>query len=171
MASITIRNLDDDEKTRLRVRAAMRNPPDAGRMHVIDTNVVSELMRHSSSPAVAAWIAGRDAEELYLTAVSEAELLYGVAIVPAGRRPNELEAVMLRWLDTGFAERFLLFDSRATRAHADIAAVRRSAGHPIAPVDRQNAALARCRSMAVATRNLRDFGDIDVEFVDPWTAA
>ena len=140
-------------------------------MYVIDTNVASELMRPSPSPAVAAWIAGRDAEELYLTAVSEAELLYGVAIVPAGRRRNELEAAMLRWLDTGFAERILPFDSAAARDNADIAAGRRSAGRPIAPADCQIATIARCRGMAVATRNVRDFGDIDVEFVDPWTVA
>ncbi len=140
-------------------------------MYVIDTNVASELMRPSPAPAVAAWIAGRDAEELYLTAVSEAELLYGVAIVPAGRRRNELEAVMRRWLDTGFAERILPFDSAAARDYADIAAGRRSAGRPIAPADCQIAAIARCRGMVVATRNVRDFGDIDVEIVDPWTAA
>ena len=140
-------------------------------MYVIDTNVASELMRPSPSPAVAKWIAGRDAEELYLTAVSEAELLYGVAIVPAGRRRNELEAAMLRWLETGFAERILPFDSAAARAYADIAAGRRSAGRPIAPADCQIAAIARSRGMAVATRNVRDFGDIDIEVVDPWTAA
>ena len=140
-------------------------------MYVIDTNVASELMRPSPAPAVAAWIAARDAEELYLTAVSEAELLYGVAIVPAGRRRNELEAAMLRWLDTGFAERILPFDSAAARDYADIAASRRSAGRPIAPADCQIAAIARSRGMAVATRNVRDFGDIDVEIVDPWTVA
>ena len=139
-------------------------------MYVIDTNVASELMRPSPAPAVAAWIAGRDAEELYLTAVSEAELLYGVAIVPVGRRRNELEAAMLRWLDTGFAERILPFDSAAARDYADIAAGRRSAGRPIAPADCQIAAIARSRAMAVVTRNVRDFGDIDVEVVDPWTA-
>ena len=140
-------------------------------MYVIDTNVASELMRPSPSPAVAAWIAGRDAEELYLTAVSEAELLYGVAIVPAGRRRNQLEAAMLRWLDTGFAERILPFDSAAARAYAEIAAGRRSAGRPIAPADCQIAAIARSRGMTVVTRNVRDFGDIDIEVVDPWTAA
>ena len=140
-------------------------------MHVIDTNVASELMRPSPAPAVAAWVAGRDAAELYLTAVSEAELLYGVAIVPAGRRRNELEAAMLRRRDTGFAERILPFDSGAARAYTDIAASWRSAGRPIAPAERQIAAIARSRGMAVATRNVRDFGDIDVEFVDPWTAA
>lgn len=140
-------------------------------MYVIDTNVSSELMRPSPSPAVAAWIAGRDAEELYLTAVSEAELLYGVAIVSAGGRRNELEAAMRRWLDAGFAERILPFNSAAARDYADIAAGRRSAGRPIAPADCQIAAIARRRGMAVATRNVRDFGDIGMEVVDPWTAA
>lgn len=140
-------------------------------MYVIDTSVASEPMRPSPSPAVAAWIAGRNAEELYLTAASEAELLYGVAIVPAGRRRNELETAILRSLDTGSAERILPFDSGAARGHADIAAGRRSGGRPIAPADCQMAAIARSRGMAVATRNVRDFGDIDIELVDPWTAA
>ena len=140
-------------------------------MYVIDTNVASELMRPSPAPAVAAWIAGRDAREMYLTAVSEAELLYGVAIVPAGRRRDQLETAMTRWLDTGFAERVLPFDSAAARAYAEIAAGRRSAGRPIAPADCQIAAIARSRGMAVVTRNIRDFEDIGIEVVDPWTAA
>ncbi len=68
-------------------------------MHVLDTNVVSELMHPEPMPAMVAWISERDAKELYLTAVSEAELLYGVAILPAGRRRNALEAVITRLLD------------------------------------------------------------------------
>ena len=75
-------------------------------MFVIDTNVASELMRSAPASTVAAWIAERDAEELFLTAVSEAELLYGVAIMPAGRRRTMLEDSMTRWLDLGFVERF-----------------------------------------------------------------
>ena len=71
-------------------------------MFVIDTNVASELMRSAPAPTVAAWIAERNAEELFLTAVSEAELLYGVAIMPAGRRRTMLEDSMTRWLDLGF---------------------------------------------------------------------
>ena len=140
-------------------------------MYVIDTNVASELMRPSPVPAVSAWITGRDAEGLYLTAVSGSELLYGGAIVPAGRRRTELGVAMLRWLDTGFAERILPFDSGAARAYADIAAGRRSAGRPIAPADCHIAAIARSRGMAVVTRNVRDFGDIGIEVVNPWTAA
>ena len=82
-------------------------------MLVLDTNVASELMRPEPTPTVAAWIADRDAEELYLTAVSEAELLYGVAVMPTGRRRNSLEAAMSRWLDRGFADRILPFNSSA----------------------------------------------------------
>ena len=78
---------------------------------------------------------------------------------------------MVRWLDTGFAQRILPFDSAAARDYADIAAGRRSAGRPIAPADCQIAAIARSRGVAVATRNVRDFGDIGVKIVDPWTAA
>ncbi len=94
-------------------------------MFAIDTNVASELMRPEPTPAVAAWIAERDAQQMYLTAVSEAELRYGVAIMPVGKRRSAMEAAMTRWLDEGFGERILPFDSAAARAHAEIAAARR----------------------------------------------
>ena len=68
-------------------------------MFALDTNVASELMRPEPMPAVAAWIAERDAQEMYLTAVSEAELRYGVAIMPLGKRRSALEAAMARWFD------------------------------------------------------------------------
>lgn len=77
-------------------------------MFVIDTNVVSELMKPVPSPVVAAWIAARDVEELFLTAVSEAELLYGVALLPASRGRQMLETAMTRWLDRSFANRTIL---------------------------------------------------------------
>lgn len=113
-------------------------------MHVMDTNVASELMLPSPAPAVAAWIAGRDAEELYLSAVSESGLLCGVAIVPAGRRRIELEAAMHRWLDTGFAERILPFDSAAARDYAYIAA----GVSPDVPSPRRAAGSQRSRGAA-----------------------
>ncbi len=139
-------------------------------MYVIDTSVASELMRPAPTASVAAWIAERNAEELFLAAISEAELRYGVAIVPAGWRKNELDAAMTRWLDEGFGERILPFDSAAARAYAEIAAGRRSTGRPIAPANCQFAAIARSRGMAIATRNIRDCEDIGIKVIDPLTA-
>ena len=137
-------------------------------MFVLDTNVASELMRPAPVPAVTAWVAQWDAEDLFLTAVGEAELRHGIAILPVGRRRNSLEASMTRWLNLGFAERILPFDSAAARAYAEIAAVRRSAGRPIGEADCQIAAIARSKGMAVATRNIRDFSETGVEAIDPW---
>ena len=140
-------------------------------MFVIDTNVASELMRPAPNPTVAAWIAGQDAETMYLTAVSEAEPLYGVAIMPAGRRRNALEAAMREWLDLGFTQRILPFDSAAARAYAEIASGRRRAGRPIGEADCQIAAISRSRGAVLVTRNVRDFERTEVEIIDPWTVA
>ena len=140
-------------------------------MFVIDTNVASELMRPAPSPTVDAWIAGQDAEAMYLTAVSEAELLYGVAIMPAGKRRNAVEAAMREWLALGFAQRILPFDSAAARAYAEIASGCRRAGRPIGEADCQIAAISRSRGAVLVTRNVRDFERTEVEIIDPWAAA
>ena len=140
-------------------------------MFVLDTTVDSELMRPAPASTVAAWVSARDAKDLYLTAVSEAELLYGVAIMPAGRRRDMLEASMTRWLDLGFGERILPFDSAAARDYAEIAAERRRAGRPIGEADCQIAAISHSRGAVLVTRNVRDFEDTGVDVVDPWTAA
>ena len=137
-------------------------------MYVIDTNVASELMRPAPTPSVAAWIAERDTKDMFLTAVSEAELRYGVAIAPAGRRKGALEAAMTRWLDVGFGERILPFDSVAARAYAEIAADRRQTGRPIGEADCRIAAICRQRGAVLITRNVRDFQGTGVEVVDPW---
>ena len=136
-------------------------------MFVIDTNVASELMRPQPMPSVVAWIAERDAQEMYLTAVSEAELRYGVAIMPVGRRRTTLEAAMIRWLDHGFKKRILPFDS-AARAYAEVATERRHAGRPIGEADCQIAAICRARGAVLVTRNMRDFQCTGIEVVDPW---
>ena len=140
-------------------------------MFVLDTNVASELMRPAPASTVAAWIAERDAEDLFLTAVSEAELLYGVAIIPAGRRRTMLETSMTQWLNLGFVKRILSFDSAAAHAYAEIAADRRRAGRPIGEVDCQIAAISRSRGAVLVTRNMRDFEGSGVDVVDPWAVA
>ena len=138
---------------------------------LLDTDVVSELLRKAPDPAVEAWAAGRPLEDLFFSAIGEAELRYGAAILPAGRRRKSLVSDIERMLRDAFEDRILPFDSDAARACADIAAARRSTGRPVAPTDCQIAAIARSRNMAVATRNVRDFEHVGVEVVDPWAAA
>ena len=138
---------------------------------LLGTNVVSELLRPSPDPAVGRWVAERPAEELHFSAVGEAELRYGVAVLPAGRRGDALALAIEAILREDFAGRILPFDSDAAGEYAEIASARRAAGRTVAPADCQIAAIARSRGMAVATRNVRDLEDIGVEIVDPWTAA
>ena len=138
---------------------------------LLDTNVVSELMRESPEPAVARWISNHPVEDLFLSAVSEAELRYGAAILPLGRRRETLFFKIEAMLSDAFEDRVLAFDSDAARAYGHIAAARRSAGHPVASADCQIAAIAAARRMRLATRNVRDFRDMGIDIVDPWVGA
>ena len=137
---------------------------------LLDTNVVSELIRKSPDSVVEAWAAGHPLEDLFFSAVGEAELRYGAAILPTGRRRETLVSDIERMLHDAFENRVLPFDSEAARAYAEIAATRRAAGRPVAPADCQIAAIAHARGMTVATRNVRDFEDIDLKVVDPWAS-
>ncbi len=138
-------------------------------MIILDTNVVSELMRPSPNPRVEAWVAERAAAGLFLSAISEAELRYGVAVMPAGRRRDAVAAAIEGTLTEDFAGRILPFDSEAAGVYATIAADRRAAGRPISQSDCQIAAIARSRGAAVATRNADDFDGCGITVVDPWT--
>ena len=140
-------------------------------MVVLDTNVVSELMRTTPSAEVLVWMDKLPPRELFVTAVTEAEVRTGIAILPAGARRWGLADAAERTLGGLFAGRVLPFDSSAARAYADIAAASRAAGHPISQSDCQIAAIARSRGMAVATRNVRDFSETGAEVIDPWASA
>ena len=135
---------------------------------LLDTNVVSELIRKSPEPAVAAWASSQPVEDLFFSAVSEAELRYGVALFPVGRRRDTLLFEVETMLRDAFEDRVLPFDSEAACAYGHIAARRRSSGRPVSPADCQIAAIAASRRMAVATRNVRDFEGMGIEIVDPW---
>lgn len=139
-------------------------------MYVIDTNIASELMRPAPTASVATWIATRDAEEMFLTVVSEAELHYAASILPAGVRKNEFVAALDRWLDVGFGGRVLPFDSAAARYYSAIASRRRAMGRPISTADCQIAAVTCSHRAALVTRNIRDFDEIDIDVINPWTA-
>lgn len=139
---------------------------------LLDTSVVSELMRESPEPAVARWVSDHPVEDLFLSAVSEAELRYGAAILPSGRRRETLFFFKIEgMLGDAFEDRVLPFDSDAARAYGFIAAARRSAGRPVASADRRIAAIAAARRMRLATRNVRDFEEMGIEVVDPWAGA
>ena len=140
-------------------------------MFLLDTNIISELLRPSPNPAVETWVDNRRATDLYFSAIGEAELRYGVAVLPAGRRRDALASAIEAILREDFTDRILPFDREAARDYADIAAMRRAAGRTVLPVDSQIAAIARSRGMAVATRNVRDFGDIGIDVIDPWMHA
>ncbi len=110
-------------------------------------------------------------EDLFLSAVSEAELRYGAAILPMGRRRETLLFRIEAMLSDAFEDRVLPFDSDAARTYGPIAAARRSAGRPVASADCQIAAIAAARRMRLATRNVRDFEDMGIEIVNPWAGA
>lgn len=140
-------------------------------MIILDTNVVSELMRACPDPAVLAWFAGHTADTLFLTAISEAELRTGAAILPAGQRSDRLVGAIDAMIDQDFAGRVLPFDSPSARSYAEIAAARRAAGKPIMDADCQIAAIVRACGSVIATRNVKDFEGCGIDIINPWNAA
>jgi predicted nucleic acid-binding protein len=140
-------------------------------MIVLDTNVLSELLRPMPAPQVEAWLAEQDGASVYFTAVGEAELRHGVALLSAGRRRTALGAAVEAMLDEDFRDRILPFDREAARAYAVIAAARRAAGRPISQFDCQIAAIARAHGASVATRNTGDYRGCGIALIDPWDKA
>lgn len=138
-------------------------------MFVLDTNVVSELMKGHPNPEVLEWLDNQLTGTLYLTAVTEAEIRTGIAILPVGERQRGLLAAAERTFGVFFAARILPFDSKAALAYATIAARRRAAGHPISQADCQIAAIARSRGAAVATRDTNGFERCGLVVVNPWS--
>ena len=140
-------------------------------MVVLDTNVISELMRDPPQPTVLAWLDDRPTSDLFTTAVTEAEVRTGIGFLPIGKRRRDLMEAADRAFGGLFVGRVLPFDSEAARAYAEIAARRRKAGRPIVQADCQIAAIARSRGAAVVTRNVRDFEGAGVDVIDPWVDA
>ena len=137
-------------------------------MILIDTNVVSELMRAEPAQNVLDWFGKHDAVDLFISAVTEAELRTGVAILPEGQHRDRLQAAIDAMIDLDFQARILPFDSLAAKAYAEIAAQRRASGRPIAEADCQIAAIARATNAPVATRNVKDFDGCGLRLINPW---
>ena len=137
-------------------------------MIILDTNVLSELMRPKPSTRVVAWVAKQPAAELFTTAITEAEIFYGIELLTKGKRREALLLAAEAMFAEDLAGRIFGFDSDAARIFSKIAAHRRALGKPITHADAQIAAIAQVRSAKLATRNVADFEDCDLALVDPW---
>jgi toxin FitB len=137
-------------------------------MIVLDTNVVSELMKPRPDERVVRWVDSHERSEFYTTSVTEAEILHGVRTLPAGKRRTTIATAAQAMFREDFARRVLPFDSDAARAYAEIVSDRSRAGRPITQFDAQIAAIVRATAAVLATRNLRDFERCGITVVDPW---
>lgn len=138
-------------------------------MIVLDTNVISELMRAQPEQRVLTWMRTEPVAGLFTTSLTEAEIFYGLALLPTGKRQSTLVAAAEAMFEIDFAGRILAFDSQAARLYATIVAGRRQGGQPIGQIDGQIAAIAASRGARLATRNLKDFAGCGLSLVDPWT--
>lgn len=137
-------------------------------MIILDTNVISEAMSSSPNSHVSRWLSDQLTSLLFTTTISLAEILYGIELLPPGKRRNELLVSAESMFPKLFAARILTFDEAAARAFAPIAVRRRSSGRPITIFDAQIAAIARANGAALATRNTGDFEECGVRVVNPW---
>jgi toxin FitB len=135
---------------------------------VLDTNVLSELMRSAPNAAVTDWVATQSAVSLFITTITQAEILHGVLLLPRSRRRDAIEAAADAMFKEDFAGRILPFSSHAAYAYAEIAAARRQSGRPISQFDAQIAAIAKSTGAGVATGNLPDFEGCGITVIDPW---
>jgi predicted nucleic acid-binding protein len=137
---------------------------------VLDTNVLSELLRPAPSPQVLRWVAAQPASQLFTTTITQAEILYGIEILPKGKRRSALQSVVEAIFEQNFAGRILPFASDAARLFASIVASRRTLGRPIEKFDAQIAAIARSHGAAIATRDILNFDDCGVTVLNPWNS-
>jgi predicted nucleic acid-binding protein len=138
-------------------------------MIVLDTNVISEVIKPRPSATVLDWLALQPRNSLFTTAVTKAELLYGVELMPKGQRRSALHQAITKILTQVLSDHVLPFDSDAAEVYSRIAASRRAMGRPISEADAQIAAIVHSRGAALATRNGADFEHCGIKVVNPWS--
>jgi len=138
---------------------------------LLDTNVLSELLRARPSTAVLGWFASQPGDSLFVSTITQAEMMLGARLLPAGKRRHALETALSAMFAGDFAGRVLPFDTAAAPVYADIVADRRAVGRPISQFDAQIAAIARTAHARVATRNTADFEGCGLVLVDPWAGS
>ncbi len=136
---------------------------------LLDTNVLSELMRPQPSAVVLEWFAQQKDSEFYTSAVTQAELLLGVALLPSGKRRDSIADAVEQMFEQSFVGLCLPFDDLAAHEYAALVATRTRAGLPISTEDAQIAAIALRHGFALVTRNTKDFLNVDgLDLINPW---
>lgn len=137
-------------------------------MIVIDTNVLSELLKREPDQNVKSWMSRQPMTSVFTTTVTQAEILYGVALLPDGKRKNKMMEAVQTLFSKRFMGRILPFDIEAAMDYAEIASLRRASGIPISQFDAQIAAITRTRGASLVTRNSDDFRDCGIKVINPW---
>lgn len=139
-------------------------------MIIIDTNVISEMMKPSPLTAVLDWFNEQEAVSLYLTTITIGEIGYGIRALPDGKRRRSLTEGFEALLKAAFEFRILDFDEAAARRYGDVMGDRKKIGRPLASLDGQIIAIAQANGCAVVTRNVRDFEGCGLTMINPFDA-
>jgi toxin FitB len=137
---------------------------------ILDTNVLSALMRKVPETPVVAWLDRQPAESVWITSITLFESRFGLALLPKGRRRKTLETTFARLLDEDLQNRVLDFDGAAATEAAALAAARQKAGLPVDIRDTLIAGIALARRATLATRNAKHFRDLTIQVINPWDA-
>jgi len=135
---------------------------------VIDTNVISEVMKPSPSLAVLEWLNQQNSNSLFVSTITLGEIEYGLRILPAGKRRYDLKERFEQFMFQAFRQRILVFDEAAARSYGEVMGHRKELGRPMSVPDGQIAAIARSRGFAIATRNTSDFEECGVDLFNPF---
>ena len=139
-------------------------------MILLDTNIISEVMRPRPDGRVVDWMNATASDSLFVSSVTIAEVHFGLELLPDGGRRIDLESRFEQFMLQGFDQRIVSFDMPAARVYGTLMAHRRKAGTPLASLDGQIVSIARVHGFAVATRNAGHFADCGVELVNPFAA-
>ncbi len=137
-------------------------------MIILDTNVVSEFMTSPPESSVLSWLNAQNTASLYLTTITIAEIGFGLRTMPQGKRRDMLTERFEQFVKTAFEHRILPFDEDAARVYGEVLGYRREIGRPISSLDGQIAAIARSRGFSVATRNIKDFEECQIDLINPF---
>ena len=137
-------------------------------MIILETNIISEMMKSSPSLSVMAWIDQQHASDLFITTISIAEIAYGLRVLPIGKRRKMLEDAFYQSIRQAFEYRILNFDALAADRYGQLMADRKKLGKPLGVLDGQIAAIASINQLKIATRNIFDFSDCGLDLINPF---